>query len=187
MALSRLEYQGKVFPVEVRADIDRGEVRFPCAVKDNLQYNELEIKTDPSSRDDLAQSLIGTYGVVVDSNLEECELEDIHGVVTDAGGDPIQPLPQPLDELKIYYIAVPPIMAIGDVNQPLLVPDIWFQAFLHYVCGMALQDDNDANNIQRGELEAQKYTRLLQHIHATSMKDFNGNEGTRLTTTFRRT
>ena len=43
MALSRLEYRDKLFPVETRANIDRGEVVYPLAVKDNLQYNELEL------------------------------------------------------------------------------------------------------------------------------------------------
>lgn len=190
MVLSRLEYRDKVFPVETRADIDRGEVVFPLALKDNLLYNELEIQIG-EGYDDLRTALVNVYGVVVASDTDDiavdCELEDIHGVVVDAEPDSTEPPIQPLDQLLVYYVAVPPILNVGDVTKTLEVPDIWFQAFLHYVCGMALQDDNDANNIQRGELEAQKYTRLLQHIHATSMKDFTGNEGKRLTTTYRRT
>jgi hypothetical protein len=64
---------------------------------------------------------------------------------------------------------------------------MWLQAFLHYVSGMALQDDNDANNIQRGELEGQKYLRILEQLHKVSAKDFTSNMRTKLTTSYRRT
>jgi len=191
MALSRLEYRDKIFPIETRANIDRGETQFPCAVKDNLLYNELEIVVGENN-EDLTSALINVYGVVTASDTDAvdvgCVLDDIHGVVTDVEQD-FLPLDeaQPLDDLLVYYIAVPPIFKATDILRPLVVPDVWFQAFLHYVTGMALQDDNDANNIQRGELEAQKYTRLLEHIHATSMNDFTTNAGSRLATSFRRT
>jgi len=191
MALSRLEYRDKMFPIETRANIDRGETQFPCAIKDNLQYNELEIVIGEQNKT-LSSALVDIYGVVTASDTDAvdmgCVLDDIHGVVIDVEQDvlPID-VEQPLDDLLVYYIAVPPIFDSGDMLRELLVPDIWFQAFLHYVTGMALQDDNDANNIQRGELEAQKYTRLLEHIHAISMNDFTTNAGTRLATSFRRT
>ena len=192
MALSRLEYRDKIFPIETRTNVDRGTVEFPCAIKDNLLYNEIEIAIGEGV-DSLATALDNAYGVTVDSNTNAvdmgCELEDIHGVVVDVEGDyiPLPNAPQPLDDILVYYVAVPPIFGPQDLLRPLLVPDIWFQAFLHYVCGMALQDDNDANNIQRGELEAQKYTRVLEHIHAVSMNDFTTNAGDRLATSFRRT
>jgi len=192
MALSRLEYRDKLFPIETRANIDRGEVEYPLAVKDNLQYNELEIVVG-EEYDSLAKALEDAFGVVTDTNTNaievDCVLDDTFGVVTDAEADNIllPNAPQPLDEIKMYYIAVPPIYTEVDIERPLLVPDIWFQAFLHYVTGMALQDDNDANNMQRGEMEAQKYTRLLEHIHAVSMNDFTTNAGSRLATSFRRT
>ena len=192
MALSRLEYNDKLFPVETRANIDRGETEFPCAVKDNLAYNQLEIVVG-EQYDSLGDALADAFGVVTDSDTDavavDCVLDDIHGVVSDVSSDGLlNPSdPQPLDEVLLYYIAVPPLFGPLDIRRPLLVPDIWFQAFLHFVTGMALQDDNDANNIQRGELEAQKYTRLLEHIHAVSMNDFTTNAGSRLATSFRRT
>ena len=191
MALSRLEYRDKLFPIETRANIDRGETAFPCAIKDNLKYNELEIVLGAKD-ENLGTALVNVYGVVTDSDTDAvdmgCVLDDIHGVVTEVGQDNLPTeVEQPLDDLLVYYIAVPPLFKATDILRPLVVPDIWFQAFLHYVTGMALQDDNDANNIQRGELEAQKYTRLLEHIHATSMNDFTTNAGKRLATSFRKT
>ena len=190
MALSRLEYRDKLFPVETSANIDRGEVQYPLAVKDNLQYNELEIVIGDTYTD-LRHALTDAFGVVVASDSDDiqvdCTLDDVLGVVVDAESDVTQPPAQPLDEILAYYIAVPPIYTSVDLLRPLLVPDVWFQAFLHFVTGMCLQDDNDANNIQRGELEAQKYTRLLEHIHAVSMNDFTTNAGSRLATSYRRT
>jgi hypothetical protein len=184
MALSRIEYRDKFFPVETRPNIDKGEVIFPCIVKDNLLYNKIEFVIGESYKL-LSNALNDAFGVVVDSG-NDCELQDTFGVVTNVeGGSLSAPSAQPLDDLLVYYIAVPPNFTKD--TDTIIVPDVWFQAFLHYVTGMALQDDNDANNIQRGELEAQKYTRLLEHIHAVSMKDFTTNAGTKLTTSYRRT
>ena len=191
MALTRLEYRDKLFPIETRANMDRGETSFPCAIKDNLAYNELEIAVG-DGYDSLAEALGNVFGVVTDSDTDAvtigCELDNVHGVVTDAEPDNLGTPPvQPLDDILVYYIAVPAILSLGGIEDQLVVPDIWFQAFLHYVTGMALQDDNDANNVARGELEAQKYTRLLEHLHAVSMNDFTTNAGSRLATAYRRT
>jgi len=183
MALSRLEYRDAIFPIETRANMDREDVTYPCAIKDNLIYNQLEIAIG-DGYETLTAALINVFGVTVDA--DTLELDDVHGVVT--GVDEITAEPaQPLDDILVYYIAVPPILKSEDLQTTLIVPDIWFQAFMHYVTGMALQDDNDANNIQRGEMENAKYARILVHLHATSMNDFTTNAGKRLATSFRRT
>ena len=145
MALSRLEYRDQLFPIETRANIDRGETEFPCAIKDNLLYNELEIVVGDKN-ENLGTALVNVYGVVTDSDTDAvdmgCDLDDIHGVVIEVESDtmPVDEA-QPLDDLLVYYVAVPPIFKATDILRPLVVPDIWFQAFLHYVTGMALQDD----------------------------------------------
>ena len=184
VALNRLEYLGKLMPVETRNTIDAGEAVFPCALKDNLIYNEIEIRLG-ERYSDLRQALVNVYGVSAQGSSQH-ELDNVHGVVAtvdSVGGEvPVQPL----DELKIYYTAVPPIYGAIDILRPLAVPDVWFGAFLHYVCSMALQDDNDANNIQRGELEAAKYSRLLANIMKTMAKDSTSNIRTKLTTKIRR-
>jgi hypothetical protein len=107
-----------------------------------------------------------------------CDLLDLYGVVVDMDADDSIP-DDNLGGLKVYYSAVPPI--ILDRNQELVVPDIWYAAFLHYVTGTALQDDNDSNNIERGELELKKYQRMLVDIFKKSAKDFTSNIRTKLT------
>ena len=189
LALNRLEYRDKFFPVETRNNIDSGDAQFPCALKDNLVYNEIEIVLG-EQYNDLRTALVNVYGVTVDSNTDAidigCTLEDTFGVVTDVAADLSDPEPQPLDEIKVYYTAVPPMYGIYDLERDLVVPDIWFGAFLHFVCGMALQDDNDANNIQRGELEASKYSRMLAHVMKTTSKDFTSSIKSKMTTKVRR-
>ncbi len=183
LALNRLELEGKLFPVESRNTIDSGDATVPCGLKDNLMYNELEIVLDPSGNDPLVTNLVNVYGVTVYNTQIDCTLANVYGVVSSV--DPVEPVTSEATDLLVYYTAVPPALIAGDMYNPLIVPDIWFGAFLHFVCGMALQDDNDANNIQRGELEAGKYVRLLAHVMKITAKDFTSNMKTKLTTRVR--
>ncbi len=178
LALNRLEYAGQLFPVETRNTIDKQEAKMPCALKDNLQYNQIEIIL-AEQNDLLIEALNTAYGVVSDA----ANLDDVFGVLSDVGDTPVA---ADTAKLMVFYTAVPPMYLSGDLERPLIVPDIWFSAFLHYVCGTALQDDNDSNNIQRGEMELQKYARVLSHIMKVSSKDFTSNMKTKMTTSYRR-
>ena len=190
IAVNRLEYAGQVFPVESRMAIDDGQAVFPCALKDNLPFNQIEIVLNADGSDEtLLHALEELYGVVTAMDTDgidasACELEDDFGVVTDMNTNGFQDPAQNLGVLKVYYSAVPPI--IQDRNEELVVPDIWYAAFLHYVTGTALQDDNDANNVERGELELQKYNRMLTEIYKKSAKDFTSNIRSKLTVPPRR-
>lgn len=186
VVVNRFEYADKLLPVETRNDVDKGQVTYPLILKDNLEFNKIEFKIG-DGYDDLTSALVDTFGLVSDY----AGLADEFGIVSEV----IQETPQPLYEIWLYYTAVPPILTMVDDGQgnlslptdPLIVPDIWFQAFFHFVCAMALQDDNDANNIQRGELEAQKYDRILQRIKTVSSKSFTSNVKSKLVTKYRRT
>ncbi len=185
--VERLEYGGEFFPIESRNTIDDGTALLPCALKDNLAYNEIEIVLG-DSYDTLHSALVSTYGVLVDSNTDaidtsDCELMDDYGVLVDVD-DTQAPSPDPLGYLKVYYSAVPAL--VEELTDELVLPDMWISAFIHYVCGAALQDDNDANNIQRGEMELQKYNRMLTQLFKTSAKDFTTNYKSKLTTKVRR-
>ena len=157
LVVNRLEYNEYFFPIESRNAIDRGQAVFPCALKDNLAYNKLEIVLEApggESNTTLSQAMATTYGK--------------------------GPTTQELGPLHVYYSAVPPM--ISDINQELVLPDAYFTAFFHYVTGMALQDDNDANNIQRGEMELQKFERVVADIYKKSAKDYTSNIKSKLTT-----
>ncbi len=185
LALNRLEYTDKLFPVETRNNIDHGDATFPCALKDNLMYNELEIRLG-DSYETLTEALTNVYGVVTQGTEADAIEGSVYGVVVEADNRGFVPPSQDLDSLLVYYTAVPPLLTITDLLKPLIVPDAWFGAFLHFVCGMALQDDNDANNIERGELENAKYSRQLANIMKTMAKDSTSNIRTKLVTKVRR-
>lgn len=178
LALNRIEYNGQNMPIESRNTIDSGDAVFPCALKDNLIFSEIEIVLG-NNYDLLHTALVNVYGVVANSQ----DLNNVHGVVATVETTADEPI---FLGLELYYTAIPPIYHETDMERDLIVPDVWFGAFLHYVCGMALQDDNDASNIQRGELEATKYVRLLANIMKVMAKDSTSNINTKLTTRVRR-
>ena len=91
----------------------------------------------------------------------------------------------PIDNtLKVYYEAVP--TDLYDDSTMLVIPAMWEEAMLRYLVGTALQDDNDANNIQRGELELQKYTTEVLKARELASKDFSGGTKEKYHTRFRR-
>jgi len=172
LQLHRVEYKGNVIPIENRYSIDAKDAQLPCIVRDNLKFNQLEFITD-NSNDTLQSALDSAFGVVTTDD----ELEDAFGVVTDISYNYTPPEVNP-NSLHIYYSAVPPISY--DITTELVLPDIWLSAFLHYVTGMALQDDNDANNIQRGEMELKKYSRHLKELFTLNTKQFTSSTPDRL-------
>jgi hypothetical protein len=68
----------------------------------------------------------------------------------------------------------------------LAIPDMWEDLIIRYIVGTALQDDNDANNIQRGDLELQKYQMHINKLRAESSKDFSGGAKDKLVVNYRR-
>ena len=88
------------------------------------------------------------------------------------------------DTIKVYYIAVPSKLKF--MNAVLVLPTMWEDLLMKYVIGTALQDDNDANNIQRGELELDKYAKKLATIKNLSSEDYSAMASDKYETQFRR-
>jgi hypothetical protein len=185
--VERLEYECKFFPIESRNTIDSKDAVFPCALKDNLAFGKIEIKLEDTC-ETLTAAFKDAYGVVSSTTGGECTLANAYGVVSSITDDinPVPPeLPAIIGYMKVYYSAVPEL--IPTIDDTMILPDMWISAFIHYVCGMALQDDNDANNVQRGEMEGAKYLRMLGQIGKAASKDFTSNYKSKLVTKFRRT
>ena len=179
LTLTRAEYQEKLIPIQTRNDIDSGKAIFPCILKDNLQHNKLEIVID--GYDIASYAVSGMYGLVAQVAGADCDLslQDEYGVVADVSETSVVE-----EAIHIYYRAVPKM--VTSLTDVLVLPDYYFSAFLHYVVGSALQYDNDANNINRGELELQKYNRVLTQIYKSVSKDFTSNMKGKLDTDYRR-
>ena len=86
--------------------------------------------------------------------------------------------------ITVYYDAVPPI--IKWTTGTLYIEDLWFAAILHYVVGMARQDDNDEGNYQLGDIELQKYDVEVAKAKKAASKSFNSQVGVVKQTIYRR-
>jgi hypothetical protein len=85
--------------------------------------------------------------------------------------------------IKVYYVALPKKLTYLEAF--LVIPELWEDLLIRYTVGTALQDDNDANNIQRGEMELQKYQQQVLKLRAESTKDFSGGAKDKLVTNYR--
>lgn len=131
----------------------------------------------------------GVYGVV--TSMEVIADEVNYGFITDVKNHVVSgayglvtAIANVEDTFKVYYVASPAKLKF--ITAILALPDRWEALLLHYVVGTALQDDNDANNIQRGELEIAKYEKKLNTIKDLSSKDFSSSSSDKLETSFRR-
>jgi len=86
--------------------------------------------------------------------------------------------------IRIFYTAIPEFLYSD--RQELNLHDMWETAMVRYMVGTALQDDNDANNIQRGELELSKYATEVAKAKDLTSKDFSRGQKDKLITRFRR-
>lgn len=140
---------------------------------------------------DIDASFNSAYGVVVDMEVDVSTDKALFGFITDSEVYTVvgkygvtTSIVGESNLLKIFYEAVP--MDVSTLTSTLSIPDMWEEAMLQYIVGTALQDDNDANNIQRGELELSKFTSNLMKARELSSKDFSGGTRDKLHTTYRR-
>lgn len=114
------------------------------------------------------------FGFITDS--DTYEISGKFGITTD-----IVPA---VNTLRVYYDAVP--ANLTDSGASLVIPDIWESSMVRYIVGTALQDDNDSNNIQRGEMELQKYGSEVLKARELSTKDFSSGSKNKYETRYRR-
>jgi len=131
----------------------------------------------------------GQYGVTVQA--EFVDSTDQFGFITDVENHIVSgiyglttSIANEDDTIKVYYVAAP--LKLKFNSAILVLPNRWEDLLLKYVVGTALQDDNDANNIQRGELEIAKYEKKLLTITDLSSKDFSSNSSDKNETNYRR-
>jgi len=86
--------------------------------------------------------------------------------------------------MKIYYHATSPL--VNSVFDAMVIPDLWLTAMVHYVVGMARQDDNDEGNYQLGEIELGKYDAEVNKAKKAAAKSFNSQVGVVRETIYRR-
>jgi len=88
------------------------------------------------------------------------------------------------NSIRVFYTAMPD--KLTHLGNKLILPELWEALIVRYVIGTALQDDNDANNIQRGELELTKYQKAVDDLADKSAKDFSSNANDKYETQYRR-
>ena len=131
----------------------------------------------------------GNYGVV--TTMEIMTSTDTYGCITAVKGHKmvgnygiVSNIGNIKDTIKVYYVATP--RKLSSILDVLLLPELWENLLMQYVVGTALQDDNDANNIQRGEYELNKYQIKLDTVKEQSANDFASSTSDRNETNFRR-
>lgn len=107
------------------------------------------------------------YGVLTnvrDDDAESIVIDSDYGITTGMSDQENPP------EVTIYYIRKP--AEISYEGSELEVDETWDQALKHYVTGMALRDDIDAQNRQMGTEELQLYAKDLQLAMKQSSENF---------------
>jgi len=72
--------------------------------------------------------------------------------------------------VTVFYVAIPPITEFFEGS--LILDDLWEKALVHYVVGMARQDDNDEGNYKIGEAEMAKYDKEVAKAQKISAKSY---------------
>ena len=131
----------------------------------------------------------GEYGVVIEAEYAFTDkkyggISAVKGHIVSGKYGIVASIASKQDTFHVYYSASPAKLKFKEAI--LVMPEIWEDLLMRYVVGTALQDDNDANNIQRGELEIAKYEKKLKTIKDLSSKDFSAGASDKLVTNYRR-
>lgn len=86
--------------------------------------------------------------------------------------------------LKVYYSSK--ASTVNSLYDALVVDDIWERALVHYVVGMARQDDNDESNNNIGERELKKYDDEVKKAKKLSARAYSSTVQEIKETTYRR-
>lgn len=129
----------------------------------------------------------GIYGVLTDLSYADAKT---YGFISNIKGQTVSGtygltgnVSYAEDTFSVYYVAVPDKLTY--LGATLVMPELWEDILIRYTVGTALQDDNDSNNITRGEAELQKYAVKLAKIADLSSKDFSANTSDKNETDFR--
>ncbi len=115
-----------------------------------------------------------TYGFL--TSVDTKGVEGTYGICTDA---------LDIDNyLKIYYSALPP--TVNSLYDALVLKNIWEKALVHYVVGMARQDDNDEGNYQLGMAEMSHYDKEVAKAVKLSARSYSSTVSEIKTTQYRR-
>jgi len=162
------------------------------AISNNLDSNPPSNKYGEISGSNLDTIALdtpnGNYGVVVSS--EYSAVDTKYGFITSVANHKVSGyfglvanVSAEIDTVKVYYTAIP--RKLKFMNAMLVIPPVWEALLLHYVVGTALQDDNDANNINRGELEIAKYHAKLLTLSGLSAEDYSAMASNKYETNYR--
>ena len=86
--------------------------------------------------------------------------------------------------LKAYYSAIS--ATVNSLYDALVVKDIWEKALIHYVVGMARQDDNDEGNYALGAAELEKFTLEVKKAIKLSARSYTSTVSEIKETQYRR-
>jgi len=145
----------KHIPVESKQSMREKEAEYPCVVLDHTHYNTMYFYLD----DPMNASNWNIEILKGKLNLEDIE-----------AGQSICLLFTVVDGSRGRYF-----WGNNEPQEYIGLTENWLQAIVHYVAGMLLQDDNDANNIQRGELELNKYRYMKTRLYKLATKDYTSN------------
>ncbi len=153
------------------------------------KYGEINAFTYTGAIEDIAS--VQGEGVTTEMDIQLTEREGLYGNVTDVRGHMVSGIYGIVsdvafeeDTMKLYYISIPPTITSPDTA--LVLSDMWEDILMRYIVGTALQDDNDANNFQRGEAELAKYISQLRAMRNNSSRDFSTATLEQYTTLYRR-
>ena len=150
---------GKEFNIESRKQIELGKAKFPCLVFDNVPDDGLKFYLYLGRPED-----IKNWDMSVVYQAYNIPMYDNDGNLNHIC-------------LKFTYtdFSMPDFTLDDNGKRYLNLSKLWERAFVHYIVGMCLMDDNDANNYDRGTREMGNFSKIVPDIYKRVTKDYTSN------------
>lgn len=162
LQINRVQYLDKKISIISHDQMDQKDALWETRVGTELEYAVTNL---------LNAGTFKIYPRITDTTMDYIDSNSPYGIIIDVTTfDDIYNIPgiENLNDIPkymiIYYSKIPNIVALDTIDTDLQFSKAWDNALIHYIVGMSLRDDGDAQNRAFGNEEITIYGSTITNI-----------------------
>lgn len=170
LQITRIQYLDTKLPILSHDEMDKKDALWETRVGTTVQYAVTNL---------LNSGVFKIYPRITDTTMDYIDSNSPYGIIVDVttfddiynipGIEDINNIPK---YLIVYYSKIPDFVTTSTIDTSLQFSKAWDTAIIHYIAGMALRDDGDAQNRAFGTEELTLYTSNVNIIMNRTARNF---------------
>jgi len=175
--ITRVDFESKSITFKTHADLDNLNIDWDLDTSSKIKhiiYDKSDrgvFKVYPRPEKLVTNVISSPYGIIT-------AIDTVYDITY--YGETLQDLPNDIvnnGTMKIYYVKNPDKYTIDDLENEIILDDIWDDILVHWIVGTALKDDRDEQNRVIGADNLKEYTEKLSTAKAGAVSEFTASKG----------